>query len=108
MDLTLAKRRDFRNDGMNRSGFLGRTWAHWARRTAAIAAGFLGGVLAYWLHTPLPWMLGSLFFTAALCLLGAPLRPMKQARSFGQVAVGSSIGLQFTQAILLKLILFTP
>jgi membrane AbrB-like protein len=93
---------------MTSSGFLGQTWAHWARRVAAIATGFAGGAVAYWLGTPLPWMLGPLFLTAALCLAGAPLRPMKEARNFGQVVVGSSIGLQFTQAILLKLLLLTP
>src|SRR5204863_1464799 len=66
------------------------------------------GAAAYWIGTPLPWMLGPLFLTAVLCLAGAPLRPLKEARNFGQIIVGSSIGLQFTQAILLKLFLFTP
>ena len=93
---------------MNRSGFLGQTWAHWTRRVAALATGFAGGAAAYRIGTPLPWMLGPLFVTAVLCLAGVPLRPMKEARNFGQVIVGSSIGLQFTQAILLKLLLFTP
>jgi membrane AbrB-like protein len=93
---------------MTRSGFLGQTWAHWARRTAAIATGAVGGAVADWINTPLPWMLGPLFTTAALCLLGVPLRPLKEARNFGQAVVGSAIGLQFTQAIALQIIMITP
>lgn len=74
----------------------------------ALAIGFVGGLGAYYAHVPLPWMLGPLFVTAALALLGAPIRPIGKARTLGQIVVGASIGLQFTTAVLLKLALLTP
>jgi membrane AbrB-like protein len=74
----------------------------------ALAAGFAGGLAAFYSGVPLPWMLGPLFVTAALALLGAPIRPIGKARMLGQIVVGASIGLQFTTAVLLQLALLTP
>src|SRR4051794_19780465 len=87
-------------------------WQALRRRTLAIAGtlaiGTAGGVAARLLHLPLPWLLGPLLTTAAVGLAGGPIHPVREARTFGQVIVGTSIGLQFTQALLIKLVFLTP
>jgi membrane AbrB-like protein len=87
-------------------------WRLWGGRTLAIAGtlaiGTAGGVAARLLHLPLPWLLGPLLTTAAVGLAGGPIHPVREARTFGQVIVGTSIGLQFTQALLIKLVFLTP
>jgi membrane AbrB-like protein len=87
-------------------------WSTRLRRIAAVGAmlaiGFAGGTLAWWAHMPLPWMLGPLLATAGLGLAGAPLVPIGRARSFGQLIVATSIGLQFTQAAVVKLFFLLP
>ncbi len=83
-------------------------WFLWSRIVGTIAAGFAGGWVALWLGVPLPWLLGPLFLTAALGLMGVPIRAFRRGRNFGQVVVGASTGLQFSQAILLQLLLISP
>jgi membrane AbrB-like protein len=89
-----------------------RRWKSWGSRALAIAGtlaiGTAGGLAARLLHMPLPWLLGPLLTTAAVGLVGGPIHPVREARTFGQVIVGSSIGLQFTQALLIKLVFLTP
>jgi membrane AbrB-like protein len=53
-----------------------------------------------WLDTPLPWMIGPLFATAAACMLGAPLRAPVQVREAGQWAIGTALGLYFTAPVI--------
>jgi uncharacterized protein len=83
-------------------------WRRIAALIGTLAFGFAGGIIARQLRMPLPWLLGSLFMTAALGLAGAPIEKVGKARTFGQTVVGTSLGLQFTQTILLKLLLLTP
>ena len=83
-------------------------WHRGAGIAATLAIGCTGGVIAWLTHVPLPWMLGPLLAAAAFGLLGGPVHPVREARTFGQVIVGASIGLQFTQALLLKILLLTP
>jgi len=83
-------------------------WHRGAGIAATLAIGCVGGVIAWLTHVPLPWMLGPLLAAAAFGLLGGPVHPVREARTFGQVIVGASIGLQFTQALLLKILLLTP
>ena len=73
-----------------------------------LAIGCAGGVIAWLIHVPLPWMLGPLIAAAAFGLAGGPVHPVREARTFGQIIVGASIGLQFTSALLLKIVLLTP
>jgi membrane AbrB-like protein len=75
---------------------------------ATFLAGLAGGLLARLVGMPLPYMLGSFFVTMALGLYGVPIRHIRQARTAGQFVVGSSIGAQFTPAIVLKLALLLP
>jgi membrane AbrB-like protein len=88
---------------------------HWrvsGRRALAVAGtlaiGTAGGVAAWLLHMPLPWLLGPLLTTSVVGLAGGPIHPVREARTFGQIIVGTSIGLQFTQALLVKLVFLTP
>ncbi len=66
----------------------------------ALALAFCAAQLCIWLDTPLPWMIGPIFATAGACMLGAPLRAPVQAREAGQWAIGTTLGLYFTPAVL--------
>lgn len=73
-----------------------------------LAAGIVGGYAARFAHLPLPWLLGSLFTIAALSLLGAPVRLIPWGRPAGTIVVGASTGLQFSAAIVAKLVALLP
>ena len=73
-----------------------------------LAAGVAGGVAARYAHLPLPWLLGSLFVTMALSLLGAPVRLIPWGRPAGTLVVGAATGLQFTAAVVAKLVTLSP
>jgi uncharacterized protein len=53
-------------------------------------------------------MLGALFTTMALSLAGAPVRLIPWGRPTGTVVVGASTGLQFTAAVVAKLLVLLP
>src|SRR5262249_12830007 len=57
---------------------------------------------------PLPWLLGPLFATMALSLAGAPVRLIPWGRPAGTVVAGASTGLQFTAAVVAKLVTLLP
>ena len=73
-----------------------------------LAAGIAGGYAARFAHLPLPWLLGSLFTIAVLSLAGAPIRLIPWGRPAGTIVVGASTGLQFTAAIVAKLVTLLP
>ena len=64
--------------------------------------------LCIWLDTPLPWMIGPLFSTAAACMLGARLGAPVQAREAGQWAIGTALGLYFSAPVLAALLRYAP
>jgi membrane AbrB-like protein len=66
----------------------------------ALLLAFCAAHLCIWLDTPLPWMIGPIFATAIACMLGVPLRAPVQAREAGQWAIGTTLGLYFTPAVL--------
>jgi membrane AbrB-like protein len=73
-----------------------------------LAAGMAGGGLARLAHLPLPWLLGSLAAIMTLSLAGAPVPVMRWGRPAGTVVVGASTGLQFTAAVVGKLVALFP
>ena len=83
-------------------------WPRWRAFAAALAAGLLGAAICLWLHTPLPWMIGPLFATAALRLAGRELACPVRVREAGQWAIGTALGLYFTAPVLAVLASYTP
>lgn len=71
---------------------------------AALFAGVMGALLCLQLHTPLPWMLGAVFGSAALSMArhqtGVTLVWPVAARNFGQWVIGCALGLYFTPFVL--------
>lgn len=67
---------------------------------SALAAGILAALLCAHLDTPLPWMIGPLFATAALRLCGMELSAPVRVREAGQWAIGTALGLYFTAPVL--------
>ena len=68
-----------------------------------IALTLLGALLAaeicVWLHTPIPWMLGPLLFSALASIAGLPTQSSGQLRNFGQWVIGAALGLYFTPQV---------
>jgi membrane AbrB-like protein len=69
----------------------------------AIAGGLIvctaGGALFAWLHTPLPWMMGSLLAMASVQMSGARFEPLPWGREVGLLIVGVNLGLYFTPPV---------
>lgn len=70
----------------------------------ALAIGFLAALFCDRIDTPLPWMIGPLFGTAAARMAGARLYNPVQVREAGQWAIGTALGLYFTPAVLMVLV----
>ena len=75
---------------------------------ATFAVAGIGGIAARFGGLPLPWLLGPLFATALAALAGAPIEPIRNGRTIGQVVVGSAIGVQFNVAVIFSLISLLP
>lgn len=60
----------------------------------------LAAFFCRWLDTPLPWLIGPLFASAALRIAGVDLCCPVPARAAGQWAIGTVLGLYFTPAVL--------
>lgn len=75
---------------------------------STLAAGTIGGAAARYAHLPLPWLLGPLAIVMVLSLAGAPVRLIRWGRPLGTLVVGASTGLQFTAAVVAKLITLLP
>ena len=75
-----------------------------AAAAATALAAVAGAILARLAGLPLPWLLGSLFATALVGLLGAPIRPIRHGRTVGQVVIGAAIGVQFNITVILTLL----
>ena len=82
------------------------------QRLAMIAAGLAvcaaGGALFAWLHTPLPWMIGSLVTMAVCRMAGARFEAVPGGRNAGQLVVGTSLGLYFTAPVIHEVASFWP
>jgi membrane AbrB-like protein len=69
----------------------------------ALVVGTIGGTAFYYLHTPLPWTLGSLFTTAIMALAGGKWFLPKFAWSIARPAIGVLAGSTFTLAVVLSI-----
>ncbi len=70
-----------------------------ARHLFGLAVGIAGGFAFEWLETPIPWLLGPLFFVACVNLAGVRASCPAGGRQTGQIILGTVIGLYFTPAI---------
>ena len=66
---------------------------------AALAACTAGGAVCFLLHTPLPWMTGSLVTMAALKFAGLPVAAPRGGREVGQILIATALGLYFTPPV---------
>ncbi len=76
------------------------------RTGVTLLGALLAAQLCVWLHTPIPWMLGPLVFTALASMAGLPTRSSGRLRNVGQWIIGAALGLYFTPqvgALVLKL-----
>lgn len=79
------------------------------RLSAFLAAGAAAGWVAQRIGMPLPWMIGPLVVSAALCMSGLlSVRVPNGLRPFGQVVVACQVGLTFTPQTLERLIALAP
>lgn len=69
-----------------------------------LCIGLLAAGVCQWIGTPLPWMIGPLFATAAARMAGTQLYNPVQVREAGQWAIGTALGLYFTPAVLKVLV----
>ncbi len=75
--------------------------------TTYVIAG-LGGAIAGSLGMPLAWLLGPFFLCGAVSAFGVKLVTLPFGREVSQVAIGLSVGLRFTPAILMAVITLVP
>jgi membrane AbrB-like protein len=82
------------------------------RKYAWILFGYAFALLVsgslYALHVPLAWLLGSLVAAAGLALSGLPVEPPTGPRRLGQLAIGATVGLNMTAAVLLQVAGWLP
>ncbi|MET0742403.1 MAG: AbrB family transcriptional regulator [Microvirga sp.] len=82
------------------------------RHPAIAGLSFLAAAAAGWAaaaaHVPLAWILGPLIATAIAAVLGLPVFAPLAGRRIGQVAVGTSIGLNVTPDILVTIGFWLP
>ena len=78
------------------------------RIAAALLVCIAGGALCFALHTPLPWMMGSMLAMAAAQMSGAHLQPLPGGRDAGMLIVGTSLGLYFTAPVVQQVATYWP
>jgi len=69
------------------------------RRVLGGVVALLGALLAVWINTPLPWLLGPLLAVGLFRLASLPVACSVPIRCVGQWAIGASLGLYFTPQI---------
>jgi membrane AbrB-like protein len=80
----------------------------WINPALALVLCASAGALFFWLHIPLPWMLGPLVAMAASNFAGGDLRAPKGGREFGQVVIGTALGLYFTPVVAKEVAAYWP
>ena len=69
------------------------------RTSLTLLGALLAAELCVWLHTPIPWMLGPLLFTAFASMAGLPTRSSDRLRNLGQWTIVAALGLYFTPQV---------
>ncbi|MDB5762468.1 MAG: hypothetical protein JWQ21_1463 [Herminiimonas sp.] len=59
-----------------------------------------GGIVAYKISIPLPWVMGAMIAVAILSLFGSAARQPALGRRAAQITIGTAIGLYFTQEVI--------
>ena len=77
--------------------------AAWQPVIRGLCIALLGAGLAVWMGTPLPWLLGPLFLTAATRVAGMPTRCPAPFNKFGRWVIGLSLGLYFSAEVMQSL-----
>lgn len=67
-----------------------------------------GALLANWLNSPLPWLIGPLIATAITSMLGTPSKSHDYVRCAGQWVIGTSLGLYFTPHTVQAIVSYWP
>ncbi|MCC6471433.1 MAG: AbrB family transcriptional regulator [Alphaproteobacteria bacterium] len=62
-----------------------------------------GGVVCWWLQTPLPWMIGAMTVVTAAALYGLPVRSLHPLRMAMVTILGVMLGSSFTPALFSQL-----
>ncbi len=78
------------------------------RELVALLVAAAAGAMFHRLGVPLAWVLGPLVATAALAVAGRPVFTSVNARRFGQVTIGASIGLNISAAVLAVIVVWLP
>jgi membrane AbrB-like protein len=65
-----------------------------------LVLGVIAAIVFEWMNSPLPWMVGPLFITAAARMAGADLRSTVKLREAGQWVIGTALGLYFTPPVI--------
>lgn len=74
------------------------------RGMLTLAAATAGGYAAVLASVPLPWVLGAMLGTAVVILPGLGARQALPLRRLDQVAIGTALGLSFTEDVVQQLI----
>ena len=80
----------------------------WINPVVALAVCAGAGALFSWLKMPLPWMIGPLLAMAGGNFAGARLRSIPGSRQFGQMIIGTALGLYFTPAVAREVASYWP
>ncbi|MEX2199875.1 MAG: AbrB family transcriptional regulator [Dongiaceae bacterium] len=70
------------------------------RIAMGLAIGAAGGLVFYFLHMPLPWMIGAMVFSTIAAAAGAPIAFSFRLRSLMIVVLGVMLGSAFTPDLL--------
>jgi hypothetical protein len=74
------------------------------RGLLTLAAATAGGYAAMLARVPLPWVLGAMLGTAVVILPGLGARQALPLRRLAQVAIGTALGLSFTEEVMRQLL----
>ncbi len=84
------------------------TFADFRSFIVTLLLGLAAAGLCNALHTPLPWMIGPLFASAATRMAGVSLYCPTAVRQGGQWAIGTALGLYFTPLVVKVLASYLP